>query len=247
MKSLQMPLAGALVAAAMLVAPGLVAAAHAQTVAPNPGGSLVVTNSTTATITYAGMPVTQQVNNFATTVSALLNGGQVFTETFAVSFADPTVQAAVVAADAILAGDGASFGAPQLLSNSTVLQSSVTSPTTTYTCQTVPAADATGSQISSVTTFGPGTIKVGTCQSDLFNILAGQTDININNGTQYTVPDGVVTTNTNLTTQVFQIAGTISSPGTIPSPGPTSVPEPGTVGLVLFGWATLVGFRRMRG
>jgi len=60
-------------------------------------------------------------------------------------------------------------------------------------------------------------------------------------GNGFTVPVDVVTTDTNRFTQVFQISGTTFSPG------PSPVPEPGTAGLVLVGWATLAGFRRMRG
>ena len=246
MKFLSMPLPTAPFAVTMLAVSSLLAGVQAQTVVPNSGASTVVTNSTTAMITYIGTPVIQQVNDFATTVSAQLNGTFVFSETFAVSFGDPTVQAAVSAADTILAADGASFGAPQLLSTSTVLQSSVTSPTTTYTCQTVPATGATGSTtFSTVTTFGPGTIVVGPCQSQLFNILAGQTNININNAVSYSVPNDAVTTNTNLTTQLYQISGTTTSSGPTSSPSP--VPEPGTAGLVLVGCAALGARRQMRG
>jgi hypothetical protein len=122
----------------------LAAISHAQTVAPNPGGTIVVTNSTTSTISYAGAPVTQRVDNYSTTLLAAFNGGQVFSQTFPAAFTAPSVQAAIVQADGILSGDGATFGSPSLTSNTVVLQTSVATPSPTYTCATA-AQYATGS------------------------------------------------------------------------------------------------------
>lgn len=81
-------------------------------VAPNPGGSVVTTNSTTSyTVGFADTPVTQRIDQYSTTIEAILNGGStVFSQTFSLPFGDSTVQAAVAQADAILAGDGASVG-----------------------------------------------------------------------------------------------------------------------------------------
>ncbi len=58
----------------------------APIIAPNPGGSIVVTNSTTSSYIYVDTPVTDRVDNYSTTVLALLNGNQVFSETFSAPF-----------------------------------------------------------------------------------------------------------------------------------------------------------------
>src|ERR1035438_419400 len=62
----------------------LLAAALAQAaVAPNPGGQDVVTNSTTSSYVTVQTPVTQQVNQYSTTLKAILNGSQtVFQQTY---------------------------------------------------------------------------------------------------------------------------------------------------------------------
>jgi hypothetical protein len=179
-------------------------------VAPNPGGALVVTNSTTATIGYIDTPVAQRVDLYSTTVVALQNGSQVFSQSFSAPFSNAAVQAAIVQADGILSGRGATFGAPALTSNNSVLQSSVTAPPPTYTCpQAESIGTLTGVQtVATITTFGPATINVGDCQSDTFTVLAGQTDINVNTDNGFAVARNVVTTNTFLTTQTYVITGT---------------------------------------
>jgi hypothetical protein len=58
-------------------------------IAANPGGQLVVTNSTTSTYVAQDTPVGQQVNQHSTTLKAILNGTQnVYQQTFAVAFTD---------------------------------------------------------------------------------------------------------------------------------------------------------------
>jgi hypothetical protein len=101
---------------------------QAQGVAPNPGGAIVITNSTTATITYADTLVTDDVDDYSTTLLALVNGSQVSSVTLLAPYSDPTVAAAIATADGILTGDGATFGSPSLLSSTSVLQSSVVTP-----------------------------------------------------------------------------------------------------------------------
>src|ERR1039457_3083841 len=151
-------------------------------VAPNPGGSTVTTNSTSATIGYVDTPVTQRVDLYSTTVVALQNGSQVFAQSFSVPFTDAAGQAAIVQANGILSGRGATFGAPALTTNTSVLQSSVITPPPTSTC------------------LSPGTNTV--------TVLSGQLDININTDIVFAVPRNVVTTNTFLTTQTYLITGT---------------------------------------
>jgi hypothetical protein len=216
----------------------------------NPGGSLVVTASYANDPTYLNTPVTQTVNDYQTTLTAILNGGTtVSQEIFNAPFGDPSVQAAILAADALFTSDGATFGSPTLTSNSTALQSSVlsyvaTSPTfdvptllacgalnPVFTCSGVTVMDT----ITTTTTFGPNTIMTGLGSSDEFDILAGQTAINTNSDYTYTVDQNAVTTNTYLTTQSYEIDGTT---------GASAVPEPGTWMLAGCGLAVLA-FRRI--
>lgn len=213
-----------------VAAAGFAARAQADPIVyPNPGGPVVDTNSTTTSYVYVDTPVTDSVDNYSTTLLALLNGNQVFSETFSAPFSDSTVQAAISQADSILSGDSASFGSPALISNTSVLQSSVTTPPPTYSCATGPAPgqSATGVTTQTITVnYGPATIMVGDCQSEIFDVLVGQEDINTNTDTQYSVPVTVVTTNTYLDTQTYEIVGiTAASP----------VPEPGTWMLLLLG------------
>ena len=74
--------------------------------------------------------MTNSVSDFSTTITALLNGAPVFSQSFGLPFADAMVQQAVAAADAILAGEGASFGAPVLASAGTMTASSTSVPVT---------------------------------------------------------------------------------------------------------------------
>jgi hypothetical protein len=194
----------------------LLAAALAQAaVAPNPGGKVVVTNSTTSSYVTVQTPVTQQVNQYSTTLKAILNGSQtVFQQTYTVAFSDPAVQAAVSTADAILTGDGASPSAPAQTSTSTVLQSSLVS-----NGPIVQSTQATGNvSVTTVDTFGPATIMVGDNQSDTFTVLAGQEDINVNTNTEYYAYQNVTTTNTYLTTQTYTISGTAAAVSATPAP-----------------------------
>jgi hypothetical protein len=212
---------------------------QAQGVAPNPGTTFVTTNSTTATITYADTAVTDTVDDYSTTLLALVNGSQVSSVTLLAPYSDPTVAAAIATADGILTGDGATFGSPSLLSSTSVLQSSIiTPPSESFTCETVPSTDFTGGIVTEATTFGPATITVGDCNQDSFFILAGQTDINVNTDNLYTIPVETVTTDTYLDSATYEIAGT-----TEVAPGVT--PEPASVELVLSGLGAIAcGLRK---
>jgi hypothetical protein len=194
----------------------LLAAALAQAgVAPNPGGAVVVTNSTTSSYVTVQTPVSQQVNQYSTTLKAILNGSQtVFQQTYAVAFSDPVVQAAVSTADAILTGDNASPSAPVQTSTSTVLQSSQTT-----NGPIVQSNQATGNTtVTTVDTFGPATILVGDNQSDTFTVLSGQLDVNVNTNNEYFAYQNVTTTSTYLTTQTYTISGTAAAVSATPAP-----------------------------
>ena len=204
-------------------------------IAPNPGGAVVVTNSTTSSYVDVNTQVTQRVDNYSTTLLAFLNGSQVYSGTFLVQFSDPSVQAAVTAADSILSGDGASFGPPSLFSSSSLLQGSVTDPPV-LTCS--PCNQSTGNVTNSTTqTFGPATILVGDNQSDTFTVLAGQLDININTNNEYYAYYNVDTTNTFLDSQTYEILGTTQT---------VTAPEPASASILFAGFGAIVAARRRR-
>jgi probable HAF family extracellular repeat protein len=163
----------------------------------------VVTNSTTASFVARDTAVSQQ---YSTTVKAVLNGSQtVYQQTFALPYSDPTVQAAVTMADSMLQADNANPGSPILTSNSTV-----PSGQTSYAL--VRDTTLTGNQtVVTSTTFGPALIAVGEDQDQLFFVISGQTDINVNTDNEYYVDRNVISPSTNVTTQVYEIDGTSST------------------------------------
>ena len=210
-------------------ATALLAEGSSAPIAPNPGGNTVITNSTTSFRAFVDTPVAERVDQYKTTIEASLNGGPpVFSETFGVPFSDPTVQAAVTAADAILTGDGASYGAPVLGPHSTSLVGTQLTDVTTGT-------SATGAvETTSMDIFGPNYVAVGDNIGDLFLILSGQLDININSEIFYATDRNAITTSTYLTTQTYDISGTTAG---------ASVPEPTFLPLLLLGLIALVGWR----
>jgi probable HAF family extracellular repeat protein len=52
---------------------------------------------------------------------------------------------------------------------------------------------------------------VGPCQSEIFDVNAGQEDVHVDVNTTFTVSQNVVTTNTYLITQIYEIDGTSAS------------------------------------
>ena len=199
--------------------------------APNPGGDAVVTNSTTASDINVYTPVSQRVDQYSTTVTAMLNGSQtVFQQTFAAASSDPTVLAAIALADSILAGDSASYGSPTVVTNPAILQG-----TQTVNVQTGPPVADGNTSTSTVDTFGPAVIYVLDNQNAVFTVISGQLDVNVNTANEYDVPFNAVTTSTYLTTASVTIAGTTTV---------SAAPEPGGVALLLVGLMTAIGFRR---
>jgi hypothetical protein len=194
--------ADALLAAQSGQASTLPACGSPPCLALNPGGSLVITNSTTSSYVAQDSVVSQLVNQYSTTLKATLGSQTVFEQTYAAAFSDPAVQAAVSAADGILTADHATPGAPAQASSSTGLQSSQSSYVLTGDTA------ATGAATPSTTTFGPAAIAVGDNQTEVFIVLAGQEDINVNVNTEYFADRNIVTTDTYLTTQTYTIQGT---------------------------------------
>jgi hypothetical protein len=207
----------------------------------NPGTPTIVTNSTTDDPAFVNTPVSQTIDDYQTTVTGLLNGGTgVYQQTFDLPFNAVSVQNAIAIVNAMLASDGASVGSPQLIANSTTLQSSVLSyvqtsppcdPVATGTCPGVTITSAA----SDVVTFGPATIMTGAYDSDELIVLSGQEDINVNTDFMYPVDQNAVTTNTYLITQSYTIDGTTNT---------SSAPEPGTLALLGCALAVLALRRR---
>ena len=175
--------------------------------APNPGGQTVNTSSTTRSYVPQDTVVSQEVNRYATTLQATVNGQTAFQQTYAAAFSDPALQEAVSAADAILMADHASPAAPVQTSNSSALQGSQTSYM--LTGDTTPTGSTA---MTSTKTFGPNVIAIGSNQTEVFFILAGEVNNNVNTSTEYYAARNVVTTDTNLTTQTYTIQGTGGTP-----------------------------------
>jgi hypothetical protein len=199
-------------------------------------GSTTTTSTKTLTIDQY-TPVTDQVNDYSTTITAeLANGTSAFSITDPAPFSGPTVQSAISTADAILSAAGQTFGSPSLQSNQLTLQSSVVTD--------VPGTPT--SVLTAVTTvyIGPQTIYVGDNQANAFVIAPGAEDIDTLITDTITQPISEVTTNTYLTTQSYLITGSVSSAsgpaGGGPSGGATAAPLPaaawqGWVGLACIG------------
>ena len=203
----------------------------------NPGGTVVVTASFTNDPKFVDTPSSRRVDQYQTTLIALLNGGAtVFEEVLDASFSDPSVQSAILQADAALSMTGVTFGSPMLTSTSTTLQSSLLSYVPTSPAFDLPTLIACGVTFNTTVicsgvavtitplttvTYGPATIMIGPGHSDEFDIESDQEDININDDYTYTVDRNAITTNTYLTTQTYEIDGTT---------GASSAPEPGTWG-----------------
>jgi hypothetical protein len=202
-----------------------------------------VFTSNAFTYSYVAMdtPLTQQVNQYSTTLIATLNGSHVFSETFGAPFSNPTVQAAVLLADALLNGDGATFGSPFLASGSTSLAGSQLSYLQTGEQNTGTVQETT------TELFGPNFIIGCTVAAEncldfgdqlfpaLMFIQPGQLDINLRTNIEVAIDRNVVTTNTFLTTQTYEIDGTNET---------SAVPEPATWGLMLTG-ALAIGIEKI--
>jgi hypothetical protein len=192
------------------------------------------TDSTLTVFTDQTTPVTDRVDDFATTIQAKLgNGTTVFDQTYSDPFAGPAVQAAIVAADAILTKDLQTFSAPVQQSTGTALVSSILKDVTG-----TPVLD--GLPTTATTQYvGPITIKVGPNQSESFTLLPGQTDFDTLVTSHFSVPISAITTNTFLTSQTYLITGT-------PQSGPPTVPLPAAAWQAMIGMGALglIRFRR---
>jgi hypothetical protein len=219
----------------------------------NPGGAIVVTGGSLFTTTIASVPPTvQTVNQYQTTLTAVLSGTTtVYDQVFDAPFSDLSVQNAIAAADALLASDGAGFGSPALILNSSTLESivlssgptldlstiescvsayasasGITATSFSFPCDGVPAAVAT----PTTEIFGPAVIMTGLGLTDEFDVLPGQLDIDVD--TDYSYTQNPIETDTYLITQSYEVDGTTGA-----------VPEPATWSLLVLGFAGIASLR----
>jgi hypothetical protein len=220
----------------------------------NPGGKIATTNTDVLAPTVVNTQTSQTVDDYATTLTAKLNGNIVFQESFAAPLTAASGATAVAQADAALTADGAISPSPVLATASTTLQSTTlayvpTSPTLTLaelatcaldsgTCAGVSYQDTT----STVETFGPASVQVGLGATDSFAVLSGQLLINVINSLGYTVTQNAVTTNTDLVSQNYVINATTS---TVQAPE-ISGASASTAITLLFGSLAVLRGRRAR-
>ena len=194
------------------------------------GGGTNTTTYTTSTRTLThtnNIAVNQRVDTFSVELIGRMQGGAtLYDQTFNVAYADPAVQAAIGVLNGALTGSGATtILGPDLLSSYIALFSSLAqigNPVTTAT------------NISATTTMyiGPQTIMVGNNQSQSFSIVAGGIDYDTLLTTDVYQDVTTTTTDTYLTTAIYEWVG-VADPV-------ASVPEPGTLGLVTLGFLALL-------
>jgi hypothetical protein len=175
----------------------------------------------------------------------------VYDQVFDAPFSNLSVQNAIAAADALLASDGAGFGSPALILNSSTLESivlssgptldlstiescasayasasGITATSFSFPCDGVPAAVAT----PTTEIFGPAVIMTGLGLTDEFDVLPGQLDIDVD--TDYSYTQNPIETDTYLITQSYEVDGTTGA-----------VPEPATWSLLVLGFAGIASLR----
>jgi len=206
---------------------------------------------------YVNSPIVQTITDYATTLTAKLNGSVVFQQSFSGPLSGSDGVTALTQADALLAADGSTFGAPTLTSSSSTLESSAvsyvpTSPTLSLAslsaCNEAGQATCSGvayqSVVSEVTTDGPATVNIGPGETDTFYVEPGQGDLNSVTTFTYTLDQNAVTTNTDLVSQSYEIDAIAGgSPAQAPELSTTSAASGLTL---LFGALAVVRGRRRR-
>lgn len=174
----------------------------------------------------------QQIDTFSTELIGRIQGSStLFDKTFNVAYTDPSVQAAIVAAEGVLTGAGASsFLGPNLLTSDTSLASSIVSVGS-------PVGTSTDVSYSTSLYIGPQTIWVSDNQSQQFDIPAGSQDYDtlVTSIIYQTIT--TTTTDTYLTRDVYELDGVTTTV-------PTQIPEPATMSLLAVGLLSLGAYRR---
>jgi N-acetylneuraminic acid mutarotase len=206
----------------------------------NPGGSVVVTNSSGVALVFQPATVTTATATAASTeIIGKYQGTVVYDQTFAAAYGTPTVQGGVTAANAAIVaagGSGTVIPSPALTSTAT---NTSTSSASIYSRD--PSATVVTTAISN--TFGPATIKaqvpgagqpfsptagelsectdaslpgstIPLCyatDAGNFQVLAGQEDVNVNSTVTYFIDTATTTTTTTTTTTAYSINGTAAS------------------------------------
>ena len=198
-------------------------------IAADLGGITDYTTTVAEIDTYNTTNVTQEVNAYQVELKARMQGNTyLYDQTFNVPFADSTVQAAITQAKSVLTQTGAlSLTGPTQLSSTT---------STASATNTVQAVQSNNTYFGTTTYFGPQVIAVGSrgiCQTSsvppastasslypvltgctsgtVMNLFAGAEDIDTIITSFVTIGQTVTTTNTTLTSQVYEIDGFISS------------------------------------
>lgn len=196
----------------------------------NGSNTTTFTNSTKTNYHTTDTPVSQRVDTFSTELIARMQGGPtLYDQTFNAAFADPLVQAAIVAARAVLTGSGASSSVgPTLLSSSASLVSSIT--------QTSPPVVVGTNVTTTVNVYiGPQTIFVGPEQSQAFVIAAGGEDIDTLVSTDIFRVTTTTTTNTFLNRAVYELVG-ISAATAVPLNPWVPIASAIAIALLAVGW-----------
>ena len=232
-------------------------------VGPNPGSNTTFSVSTTCSEQVTTTNLTRRVDQFATELRARLQGGPLLLDqTFAAPFTDPAVQSALASAQKLLTVQGAKgFVGPSLLSNNTMLSGSntvagaiQTAPLQTFVTVTTTVGGGSVVGVSSTAIVQIG--DIGQClgfdaagvpfgcdpkAGNPVTIVIGSEDVKANVHTAYFLGVTNTTTNTFLTSQVYELDG-VSAPV-------SGVPEPGTLalaGIAIPGLWLGLRFRRRR-
>jgi hypothetical protein len=217
-----------------------------------PSGSITVSGSCAEVDTIVTTPVTQRVDTYSTELRARIgNGAFLYDQTFNAAFSDPQVQAAINTAHSVLVGAGAvNFNGPSQLSNNQSLVGSVTNTVST-------GSQITQTIVTSMAYVGPQAVPIGNlgvCQSYVwsgniniaptltgcvpggtpFSILGGAILIDTLQLSLVNVSRTATTTNTFLTTQVYELDGFAQGVPATPAPPSLLLALMGLMGAALY-------------